>query len=96
MAFIYKKMLKITIKKFVGEPIIRDGKVIVINEKLDDCFEETFDTSGVEDPPSFRQECIDRAVARVVRFNVEEEESAKRDKKIPKKKIRKLIISSIN
>jgi len=89
-------MIKITISKFEGIPIIRDGKVIVTKEVLTDTYLEEYDTMNVEDAPGFRQETIERTVAKVVTFNVEEEEKARRDRSNPKKRIRKLIISSIN
>jgi hypothetical protein len=89
-------MIKITIKRYNGIPLIREGKVIVTQEQLEEVFYEEYDTLGVEDVPGFRQSTIERSVMNVTRFNYEEEEKARRDKKNPKARIRKLIISSIN
>jgi len=95
LAFI-NKMLKIVISRFTGTPEVFQGKVRLIDEKLDEKFIEEYDTSNVEDPPTFRQECIERTVKKVLSFNYEEEQSAMRDKTRPKRRIRKLVISSIN
>lgn len=89
-------MIKVKISRYIGTPEIYQGKVRILNEKLDEVFEEEFDDSNVPDKSAFKKECVDRAVKRVLVFNTEEEQSALRDKKRPRKPIRKLIISSIN
>jgi hypothetical protein len=89
-------MLRIVIKRFNGQPVIREDKVILIDERLEEIINEEIDLSNVGDMPGFRQRQIELAARRVANFNYEEEETAKRDKSRPKRRIRKLIISSIN
>lgn len=88
-------MIKVIIKRYNGVPIIREGKVVVTQERFETTIEEKFDDFNVMDKSKFRQDTISKAAVMVRSFNVQEEEKAKRDRSNPKKRIRKLVISNI-
>jgi len=87
-------MAKITITRWTGVPIEKNGKIYLTEKIKDNTYEEEMDTTGM-DIISARQDFINRKAREVANYNVEQENLAKRDKMKPKRRIYQLIISNI-